>query len=33
MERNDLLQDGVILEEVEIEEIEQVIAPSAVLTD
>ena len=32
-DRTDLFQDGVILEEVQIEEIEQIIAPSSVLTD
>ena len=32
-ERDDLLQEGVILEEVEIEEVEQIIAPTAMLTN
>ena len=32
-ERNDLFEDGVILEDFDIEELEEVIAPSRVLCD
>lgn len=32
-ERANIFQDGVILDEIEIEEMEQVVAPSILLTD